>query len=100
MLTYDRIMLVRSKKLTTEWDIKLTDIQTISKERTGMGITLKGGANGPFIPVQDESARNWLYRQIAIGKGLLFITPSFFFLHSQNRCNKMIGSVANGTMKL
>ncbi|GFF41445.1 vacuolar protein sorting-associated protein 13 [Aspergillus udagawae] len=66
MLTYDRIMLVRSKRLRTEWDIRLTDIQTISKERTGMSITLKGGANGPFIPVQDESSRNWLYRQIAI----------------------------------
>ncbi|PGH11668.1 hypothetical protein AJ80_07035 [Polytolypa hystricis UAMH7299] len=66
MLTYDRIMLVRSKKLQTEWDIKLTDIQTISKERTGMSITLKGGTNGPFIPVQDESGRNWLYKQIAI----------------------------------
>ncbi|KAL3479124.1 hypothetical protein BJX99DRAFT_255899 [Aspergillus californicus] len=66
MLTYDRIMLVRSKKLETEWVIRLTDIQTISKERTGMSIMLKGGANGPFIPVQDESARNWLYRQIAI----------------------------------
>ncbi|KAL2823903.1 hypothetical protein BDW59DRAFT_148182 [Aspergillus cavernicola] len=66
MLTYHRIMLVRSKKLETEWDIRLTDIQTISKERTGMSIMLKGGANGPFIPVQDESARNWLYRQIAI----------------------------------
>ncbi|KAJ5899161.1 hypothetical protein N7495_003905 [Penicillium taxi] len=66
MLTYTRIMLIRTKKLTTEWDIRLTDIQTISKERTGMGITLKGGANGPFIPVQDESARNWVYKQIAI----------------------------------
>ncbi|KAJ5225571.1 hypothetical protein N7468_006796 [Penicillium chermesinum] len=66
MLTYTRIMLVRTKKLETEWDIRLTDIQTISKERTGMSITLKGGANGPFIPVQDESSRNWLYRQIAI----------------------------------
>ncbi|PWY87578.1 vacuolar protein sorting-associated protein [Aspergillus heteromorphus CBS 117.55] len=66
MLTYDRFILVRSKKLRTEWDMRLTDIQTISKERTGMSITLKGGANGPFIPVQDESSRNWLYRQIAI----------------------------------
>ena len=68
LLTYARIMLVRTKKLYTEWDIRLTDIQTISKERTGMSITLKGGANGPFIPVQDESSRNWLYKQIAIGK--------------------------------
>lgn len=68
MLTYDRIMLVRTKKLKSEWDVKLTDIQTISKERTGMAITLKGGANGPFIPVGDEGSRNWLYKQIAIGK--------------------------------
>ncbi|OQE23254.1 hypothetical protein PENSTE_c009G01087 [Penicillium steckii] len=66
LLTYTRIMLVRTKKLDAEWDIRLKDIQTISKERTGMSITLKGGANGPFIPVQDESSRNWLYRQIAI----------------------------------
>ncbi|KAJ5544940.1 Vacuolar protein sorting-associated protein 13 [Penicillium sp. DV-2018c] len=66
LLTYARIMLVRTKKLCTEWDIRLTDIQTISKERTGMSITLKGGANGPFIPVQDESSRNWLYKQIAV----------------------------------
>jgi len=67
MLTYNRIMLVRAKKLRTEWDIKLTDVQTISKERTGMSIGLKGGINGPFIPVQEESSRNWLYKQIAIG---------------------------------
>ncbi|KAJ5133749.1 hypothetical protein N7526_005114 [Penicillium atrosanguineum] len=66
LLTYARIMLVRTKKLSVEWDIRLTDIQTISKERTGMSVTLKGGANGPFVPVQDESSRNWLYRQIAI----------------------------------
>ena len=68
MLTYDRISLIRAKKLRMEWDVKLTDVQTISKERTGMSIGLKGGANGPFIPVSDEGSRNWLYKQIAVGK--------------------------------
>ena len=89
MLTYGRIMLVRTRKLQTEWDIRLIDIQIISKERTGMSITLKGGANGPFIPVQDETSRNWLYKQIAIGKfslsfcGLFcFFFFFFFFLRS------------------
>lgn len=67
MITYDRILMIRAKKLRTEWDVRLTDIQTISKERTGMSIGLKGGANGPFIPVTDEGSRNWLYKQIAIG---------------------------------
>jgi vacuolar protein sorting-associated protein 13A/C len=76
LLTYARIILVRAKQLDTEWDIRLTDIQTISKERTGMSITLKGGANGPFIPVQEESARNWLYKQIAVGECCL----SFLFV--------------------
>ncbi|KAI9714321.1 MAG: hypothetical protein M1820_000282 [Bogoriella megaspora] len=66
MLTYNSIMLVRTKKLTTEWDVSLKDIQTISKERTGMSITLKGGTNGPFIPVQDEGSRNWLYKQVGV----------------------------------
>ena len=75
MLTYNRIMLVRTKKLKTEWDIKLNDIQTISKERTGMSVTLKGGTNGPFIPVEEESSRNWLYRQIAVGESSLQSLP-------------------------
>ncbi|KAL8719673.1 MAG: hypothetical protein Q9225_003348 [Loekoesia sp. 1 TL-2023] len=66
MLTYNRIMLVKTKKLKMEWDIKLNDIQTISKERTGMSVTLKGGTNGPFIPVEEESSRNWLYKQIGV----------------------------------
>lgn len=66
MITYNSIMLVRAKKLTTEWDVPLKDIQTISKERTGMSIVLKGGTNGPFIPIADETSRNWLYRQVAV----------------------------------
>jgi len=66
MITYNSIMLVRAKKLTSEWEVPLKDIQTISKERTGMSIILKGGTNGPFIPIADESSRNWLYKQVAI----------------------------------
>lgn len=66
MLTYNSIMLIRSKKLTSEWDVPLSQILRISKERTGMNITLKEGRNGPFVPVQDEESRNWLYKQIAV----------------------------------
>ncbi len=42
------------------------DVRTISKERAGIGIVLQGGNNGPYIPVGDEQAGNWLYRQIAV----------------------------------
>jgi vacuolar protein sorting-associated protein 13A/C len=66
MLTYSRIMLIKSKKLISEWDVPLKDIQTISKERTGLSLTLRGGTNGPFIPVAEESSRNFLYRKIGV----------------------------------
>lgn len=69
MLTYSRIMLIKSKKLMSEWDVPLKDIQTISKERTGLSLTLRGGTNGPFIPVAEESGRNFLYRKIGVAVG-------------------------------
>ncbi|TVY40931.1 Vacuolar protein sorting-associated protein [Lachnellula occidentalis] len=69
MLTYSRIMLIKSKKLTSEWDVPLKDIQTISKERTGLSLTLRGGTNGPFIPVGEESSRNFLYKKIGVAVG-------------------------------
>lgn len=66
MLTYNRIMLIKSKKLVSEWDVPLKDIQTISKERTGLSLTLRGGTNGPFIPVQEEGSRQFLYKKIGV----------------------------------
>lgn len=69
MLTYSRILLIKSKKLTSEWDVPLKDIQTISKERTGLSLTLRGGTNGPFIPVAAESSRNFLYQKIGVAVG-------------------------------
>jgi vacuolar protein sorting-associated protein 13A/C len=69
ILTYSRIMLIKSKKLTSEWDVPLKDIQTISKERTGLSLTLRGGTNGPFIPVAEESSRNFLYQKIGVAVG-------------------------------
>ena len=66
MVTYARILLIRSRKLTSEWDVPLKDVQTISKERTGLSLTLRGGTNGPFIPIADESGRAFLYRMVAV----------------------------------
>ncbi|KAI1151480.1 hypothetical protein F4825DRAFT_422633 [Nemania diffusa] len=66
MVTYSRILLIRSRRLSTEWDVPLQDVQTIAKERTGLSIILRGGANGPFIPIGEESGRTFLYRMVAI----------------------------------
>ncbi|KAI1299895.1 hypothetical protein F5Y03DRAFT_243449 [Xylaria venustula] len=66
MVTYSRILLIRSRRLSTEWDVPLQDVQTIAKERTGLSIILRGGTNGPFIPIGEESGRTFLYRQVAV----------------------------------
>ncbi|KAK6541287.1 hypothetical protein TWF694_008645 [Orbilia ellipsospora] len=65
MLTYGRIMLVKSKKLVCEWDVPLKDLQTISMEKTGISLSLRGGVTGPFIPCTDTS-RQFLYNKIAL----------------------------------
>ncbi|RVD82950.1 uncharacterized protein DFL_007357 [Arthrobotrys flagrans] len=65
MLTYSRIMLVKSKKLVCEWDVPLKDLQTISMEKTGIQLSLRGGVTGPFIPCTDTS-RQFLYNKIAL----------------------------------
>ena len=66
LVTYSRILLLRTRRLAAEWDVPLKDVQTIAKERTGISVVLRGGANGPFVPVAEESARNFLYRMIAV----------------------------------
>ncbi|QPG98509.1 hypothetical protein C2857_007681 [Epichloe festucae Fl1] len=66
MVTFARILLIRSKRLTSEWDVPLKDVQTIAKERTGVSLVLRGGANGPFIPVGGGSERAFLYKMIGV----------------------------------
>ncbi|AEO58474.1 hypothetical protein MYCTH_2305828 [Thermothelomyces thermophilus ATCC 42464] len=66
MVTYGRILLIRSRRLQTEWDVPLKDVQTIAKERTGLSLTLRGGTNGPFIPIGQESGRTFIYRMVGV----------------------------------
>lgn len=64
IVTYTRIMLVKAKRLWCEWDIPLRDIRTISKEKTGITLVLKG-RQGPFIPVRDREQLEFLFGKIA-----------------------------------
>ncbi|KAG6037900.1 hypothetical protein E4U41_004657 [Claviceps citrina] len=66
MVTFARILLIRSKRLTSEWDVPLKDVQTIAKERTGVSLVLREGANGPFVPVGGGSERAFLYKMIGV----------------------------------
>lgn len=59
-------MLVKSKRLYCEWDVQLKDLQTISMERTGIVLKLRGNRQGPFIPTKDESSRKFLFKKIGL----------------------------------
>ncbi|SPQ24240.1 69ce8ed1-3762-4d61-b82d-7a61ebbcd3f7 [Thermothielavioides terrestris] len=66
MVTYARLLLIRSRRLQTEWDVPLKDVQTFAKERTGISVVLRGGINGPFIPIAEESGRAFFYRMLGV----------------------------------
>ena len=59
-------MMVKSKKLYSEWDVLLHQVSTIEKEKTGIVLYLRGNRQGPFIPVVDESSRQFLYKKIEL----------------------------------
>jgi vacuolar protein sorting-associated protein 13A/C len=64
ILTYNRIMLVRTKKLTVDWEIPFHDIQTIKCEATGIAVYLRPGNPGPFLPISEKSSRDWFFKKI------------------------------------
>lgn len=66
IVTYLRIMLLGTTAMTTEWEIRFRDLQTIAMERTGLTLILRGGVQGPFIPIPDPSSRKFLYKEIGV----------------------------------
>lgn len=66
MVMYLRILLIRSWRLQMEWDVLLKDIQIIVKERMGLSLMLRGGMNGLFIFIGEESGRMFIYRMVVV----------------------------------
>ena len=65
IITYQTIILVKLKGFDVEWDVAFTDLKTIALEKTGIQLILKG-VRGPFIPIEDESGRKFVYSKIRI----------------------------------
>ncbi|KAK9474293.1 uncharacterized protein V1510DRAFT_428530 [Dipodascopsis tothii] len=64
MVTYTRILLMHTQRLVTQWDVQFDQLQTISMEKGGIALILWGGVQGPFIPIAEETARQFLYNKI------------------------------------
>ncbi|KTW25717.1 hypothetical protein T552_03329 [Pneumocystis carinii B80] len=66
MVTYTRIMMIRSRKLNVEWEIPLCNIQTISLKKSGIILILRDGVNGPFIPINSTTSQKFIFTKIGI----------------------------------
>ncbi|KAK9477512.1 hypothetical protein V1514DRAFT_282762 [Lipomyces japonicus] len=64
IVTYTRILLMHTRRMQTQWDVRFDQLQTVSLEKGGIAMTLWGGVQGPFIPIADESSRQFLYNRI------------------------------------
>ncbi|KAK9485881.1 hypothetical protein V1527DRAFT_94643 [Lipomyces starkeyi] len=64
IVTYTRILLMHTRRMTAQWDVQFDKLQTVSMEKGGIALILWGGIQGPFIPIADDSARQFLYNKI------------------------------------
>ncbi|KAK9370251.1 hypothetical protein V1509DRAFT_617204, partial [Lipomyces kononenkoae] len=64
IVTYTRILLMHTRRMTAMWDVQFDKLQTVSMEKSGIALVLWGGIQGPFIPIADDSARQFLYNKI------------------------------------
>lgn len=65
IITYQTMILARTKNFVVEWDVPFTDLKTIALEKTGIQLILKG-VRGPFIPIEEDSGRKFVYSKIKI----------------------------------
>lgn len=63
IITYQTMILAKVKNFSVEWDVPFTDLKTITLEKTGIQLILKG-VRGPFIPIEEESGRKFVYGKL------------------------------------
>ncbi|OZJ06276.1 hypothetical protein BZG36_00800 [Bifiguratus adelaidae] len=64
LLTYARIMLIRTRNLVIEWEEMFQQIQTIKLERTGIALYLRGGVPAEFILITNKRERESFFKKI------------------------------------
>ncbi|KAI8877271.1 DUF1162-domain-containing protein [Backusella circina FSU 941] len=64
MLTSNRLMLIRTRQLSVEWQEPFTEIQTIKREPTGIAIYLRSMSWEPFLIISDKTSREDFFKKI------------------------------------
>lgn len=66
IVTYSRIFLLNTGTMIVEWEVRYQDLQTITMERTGLALIMRGGIQGPFVPIPNQSQRRYMYNEVGI----------------------------------
>jgi vacuolar protein sorting-associated protein 13A/C len=64
LLSDQRLALMQLRKMKLIWDVPLSEMQSLSLEDGGIGLVLRGGQSGPFLPISDRTGRDWLFKNI------------------------------------
>lgn len=64
IVSMERVMLASISDNSLEWSLSYNQIESVAVERSGIVITLRGGAHGPFIPLPDSTSRQYIYENI------------------------------------
>jgi vacuolar protein sorting-associated protein 13A/C len=64
MLTDCRVMLIKTSRLTVEWQEPFTGIQTIKREPSGIAIYLRNMSWEPFLIISDKQSREEFFKKI------------------------------------
>jgi vacuolar protein sorting-associated protein 13A/C len=64
ILSSARLLFVQLRKLKVIWQVPFEELQSLSLESSGIALILRGGTPGPFLPIADQTGREWFFRNI------------------------------------
>lgn len=64
LLSNNRILYIQLRRLKVLWQVPFEDLQSLSLEANGINLVLRDGRGGPFLPVGEQTAREWYFKQI------------------------------------
>ncbi|CAK9783702.1 putative late endosome to vacuole transport-related protein [Cutaneotrichosporon oleaginosum] len=65
ILSNNRLLYVQLRRMRVIWQVSFDELQSLSLEASGIALVLRGGTPGPFLPIAEQTGREWFFRKIA-----------------------------------
>nr|XP_018267277.1 vacuolar protein sorting-associated protein vps13 [Kwoniella dejecticola CBS 10117]OBR89435.1 vacuolar protein sorting-associated protein vps13 [Kwoniella dejecticola CBS 10117] len=64
ILSNNRIVQVQLRRLKVIWQVPFEELASLSLEANGINLTNRDKRGGPFLPITEQTAREWYFKQI------------------------------------